>query len=217
MDFTVDRAAPRKVYDILIGLVAPRPIALVTSLNEAGRVDAAPFSAYNYLCSDPPIVALGIGTLPGGAGLLKHTARNIRARGEFVINVVTHDIAQAMNICAIDFPEGTDKLAMAGLEVVPSAKVTVPRLRQAHAALECTEYMTIGIGHGSIVLGQVVSMYVQDEFVDPAGPFVRAETLHAIGRMDGQGTYVRTQDAFMHMPRLTYEAWLAAKHETQHA
>ena len=132
MHFTVDRAAPRKVYDILTGLVAPRPIALVTSMNEAGRIDAAPFSAYNYLCSDPPIVALGIMSQPGGATVLKQTARNIRARGEFVINVVTHDLSQAMNICAIDFPEGTDKLAMAGLETVASDKVTVPRLRQAH-------------------------------------------------------------------------------------
>jgi len=213
MHFTVDHAAPAKLYDILIGLVAPRPIALVTSLNESGRVDAAPFSAYNYVCSDPPIVALGVMSQPGGATVLKQTARNIRARGEFVINVVTHDLAQAMNICAIDFPDGTDKLAMAGLATTASAKVAVPRLQQAHAALECVEYMTLGVGRGNIVLGQVVSMYVADDFIDPAGPYVKAEHLHALGRMNGQGSYIRTQDAFMNLPRLTYEDWLAAHHE----
>lgn len=207
MIFSVDEMAPRQIYNMLIGLVAPRPIALVTSMNEAGRMNAAPFSAYNYLCTDPPVVALGVTNRPGGDAVPKDTARNIRRTGEFVVNVVTEDLAAAMNICATDFPAEVDELEMAGLETAESAKVKVPRIRQAHAALECRELTTMEIGRSRIILGQVVAMYVEDQFVDPSGPYIRSEELHAIGRMNGLGSYVKTRDAFMTMPRVPYEQW----------
>jgi flavin reductase (DIM6/NTAB) family NADH-FMN oxidoreductase RutF len=202
MNFAVDKSDPLKTYDILAGLVAPRPIALVTSLNETGQVDAAPYSSYNYLCSDPPILGIGMMDRPGGRFVSKETRRNIRVCGEFVVNVVTEDLAQQMNLCATDFPEGVDKMKMAGLETTPSVVVKVPRIKQAHAALECVEYMTLEIGRGGIVLGQVVSMYVEDRFVDPSGPYVRATELHAIGRMNGLGAYVKTEGAFLTIPRI---------------
>jgi flavin reductase (DIM6/NTAB) family NADH-FMN oxidoreductase RutF len=203
MNFAVDKADPLKVYDILAGLVAPRPIAFVTSLSETGQVDAAPYSSYNYLCSDPPILGIGMMNRPGGGFVSKKTRRNIRVCGEFVVNVVTEDLARQMNICSTDFPEGVDKLEMAGLETAPSAVVKVPRIKQAHAALECVEYMTLEIGRGGIVLGQVVSMYVEDQFVDMSGPYVLAAELHAIGRMNGSGEYVKTEGAFLTIPRVT--------------
>src|SRR5277367_5669288 len=100
MIFDVEKVKARETYNLLIGLVAPRPIALVTSMNLEGRLNAAPFSAYNYLCTNPPIVALGVGNLPADEIRPKDTARNIRNTREFVVNVVTEDIAQAMNVCA---------------------------------------------------------------------------------------------------------------------
>ncbi len=207
MIFSVDELAPRQVYNMLIGLVAPRPIALVTSMNENGALNAAPFSAYNYLCTDPPVVAIGVTNRPGEERIPKDTAHNIRRTGEFVVNVVTEDLAAAMNICATDFPAEVDELQMAGLETIDSSKVKVPRIRQAHAALECRELTTMEIGRSRIILGQVVAMFVEDEFVDPAGPYIRSEQLHAIGRMNGLGSYVKTRDAFMTMPRIPYEQW----------
>src|SRR3984885_10520737 len=104
MHFTVERMKANEVYNLLIGLVAPRPIALITSLNEEGQLNAAPFSAYNYLCTDPPIIGVGVTNRPGQPFVPKDTARNIRRTGEFVVNVVTEDIAAKMNICATDFP-----------------------------------------------------------------------------------------------------------------
>ena len=213
MIFEVSKAAPREIYNMLIGLVAPRPIALVTSMNEEGRMNAAPYSAYNYLCTDPPIVALGVTDKPGGAFVPKDTARNIRRTGEFVVNVVTEDLAQAMNVCATEFPAEVSELEMAGLETAPSAVVKVPRIKTAHAALECVEHTTIEIGRSRIVLGRVVAMYVEDRFVDPAGPYIKAEELHAIGRMNGQGAYVKTQGAFLHMPRIPYAEWEKGRRE----
>jgi flavin reductase (DIM6/NTAB) family NADH-FMN oxidoreductase RutF len=207
MQFDPEKETARAIYNLLIGLVAPRPIALVTSMNEEGRLNAAPFSSYNYLCTDPPVVGMGVMNKPGEHYVAKDTARNIRRTGEFVVNVVTEDLLKQMNICATDFPEEVDELEMAGLITTASTMVKVPRIAQAHAALECREYASIEIGRSRIILGRVVGIYVEDRFIDPAGPYVKAEELHAIGRMNGLGSYVRTRDAFVTVPRISYEAW----------
>jgi flavin reductase (DIM6/NTAB) family NADH-FMN oxidoreductase RutF len=213
MHFSIAEMAPNQIYNLLIGLVAPRPIALVTSMNEDGRVNAAPYSAYNYLCTDPPVVGLGVMNRPGGKFVPKDTARNIRRTREFVVNVVTEDIAHPMNICATDFPEEVDELEMAGLETAPSKVVKVPRIKQAHAALECEEFTSMEIGNSRIILGKVVAMFVEDKFIDPAGPYILGEELHAIGRMNGLGSYVKTRDAFFTMPRIPYSEWQKGRRE----
>jgi len=213
MHFEVESMKANQVYNLLIGLVAPRPIALVTSMNEEGGLNAAPFSSYNYLCTDPPVVGLGVMNRPGGAFVPKDTAHNIRRTREFVVNVVTEDLAKQMNICATDFPAGINELEMAGLETKPSQMVKVPRIKQAHAALECEEFTTMEIGNSRIILGKVVAMYVEDRFIDPAGPYILSEELHAIGRMNGQGAYVKTRGAFIAMPRIPYAEWVKGRRE----
>jgi flavin reductase (DIM6/NTAB) family NADH-FMN oxidoreductase RutF len=180
-------------------------------MNEDGKLNAAPFSSYNYLCTDPPIIGMGVTDRPTGGFVPKDTARNIRRTGEFVVNVVTEDIAKQMNICATDFPADVNELDMAGLTTVASEIVRVPRIEQAHAALECKEYTTMEIGRSRIILGRVVAIYIEDKFVDPAGPYVIAEELHSIGRMNGLGAYVKTRDAFLMMPRISYEEWKKGK------
>ena len=215
MKFEMETTPARTIYNPLIGLVAPRPIAWVTSMDEAGRLNAAPFSSYNYLCTDPPIVGMGVMDRPGEIGVPKDTAHNIRRTGEYVINVVTEDLLEQMNICATDFPAGVDELEMAGLTTAPSSVVKVPRIAEAHAALECREFTTMEIGRSRIVLGRVVAMYVEDRFVEmPSeghGPYIKAEELHAIGRMNGLGSYVKTRDAFVTVPRISYEEWEKGK------
>ncbi len=207
MEFDPEKIPARASYNLLIGLVAPRPIALITSMDEEGRMNAAPFSSYNYLCTDPPVVGIGVMNRPGEHFVPKDTARNIRRTGEFVVNVVTEDLLQQMNVCATDFPADVDELEMAGLETAVSTHVKVPRIAQAHAALECKEFQTIEIGRSRIVMGRVVGFYIEDRYVDPAGPYVRAEELHAMGRMNGLGSYVRTRDAFVTLPRISFEEW----------
>src|ERR1700723_3740935 len=137
MIFDMEKPKGRTSHNLLIGLVAPRPIALVTSMNEDGRLNAAPFSSYNYLCTDPPIIGMGVTDRPTGGFVPKDTARNIRRSGEFVVNVVTEDIARQMNICATDFPAEMSEVEMAGFTTVASEKVKPPRIAEAHAALEC--------------------------------------------------------------------------------
>lgn len=211
MNFEMEKAPHRQVYNLLIGLVAPRPIAWVTSMDEEGHINAAPFSSYNYLCTDPPIVGMGVTNRAGEKWTPKDTARNIRHTGEYVINVVTEDLLEKMNICATDFPTGVNELEMAGLTTAPSSVVKVPRIAEAHAALECREFTTMEIGRSRIILGQVVAMYVEDRFVDPAGPYIKADELHAMGRMNGLGNYVKTRDAFVTVPRISFEEWEKGK------
>ena len=211
MRFDLEKPTAGEAYKLLTGLIAPRTIALVTSMNENGSLNAAPFSSYNYLCTDPPIIGIGVTNRPTDGLVPKDTARNIRRTGEFVVNVVTEDLAQQMNVCATDFPADINELEMACLTTAPSQSVKVPRIEQAHAALECREYATIEIGKSRIILGRVVSIYIEDKYVDSNGPYVKAEELHAIGRMNGLGAYVKTRDAFMTIPRISYEEWKNGK------
>jgi flavin reductase (DIM6/NTAB) family NADH-FMN oxidoreductase RutF len=211
MNFDLENGPATDAYKLLVGLVAPRPIALITSMDQDGLLNAAPFSAYNYLCTDPPIIGVGVTNRPGRQFVPKDTARNIRRTGEFVVNVVTEDIAAKMNICATDFPPEMSEVELAGFTTAPSQRVKPPRLAQAHAALECREHTTLEIGRSRIILGRVVAIYVEDRYLDPAGPYIKADELHAIGRMNGLGNYVRTRDAFMTIPRISFEEWKAGK------
>jgi flavin reductase (DIM6/NTAB) family NADH-FMN oxidoreductase RutF len=207
LKFDLEKTSHSEVYKLLIGLIAPRPIALITTLDEKGKLNAAPFSAFNYFCTDPPIVGVGVTNRPDQNFVPKDTARNIRRTGDFVVNVVTEDIAEKMNICAIDFPEGMNELEIAGFTTADSQVVKTPRIEQAHAALECREHTTLEIGKSRIILGRVVAIYVEDRYIDPAGPYILAEELHAVGRMNGLGNYVRTRDAFLKIPRVSYAEW----------
>jgi flavin reductase (DIM6/NTAB) family NADH-FMN oxidoreductase RutF len=212
MEFDLETISGPVTYKLLIGLVVPRPIALITSLDEQGLLNAAPFSAYNYFCTDPPIVGIGVTNRNTDVLVPKDTARNIRRTGEFVVNVVTEDIAEKMSICATDFPREMSEVEIAGFTTAPSKKVKPPRLAEAHAALECREFTTMEVGRSRIVLGRVVSIWVEDRFVDPAGPYIKAEEMHTVGRMNGLGNYVRTRDAFLRIPRITYEEWKKNHH-----
>ena len=122
--------------------------------------------------------------------------------------MVNEELAEKMSLCSVDFPPGVNELEVVGLKTEPSSLVKPPRIALAPAALECREHTTLEIGRSRVILGQVVGMHVKDEFIDPAGPYVRAEQMHAIGRMNGKGAYVKTRDAFIRIPRLTYKEWL---------
>jgi len=212
MRFDVQNTPIRTVYNLINGLVAPRPIALVTTLNPQGLLNAAPFSSFNYLCLNPPILGLGLAAknTPPGQIEIKDTTRNIELTGEFVVNVVTEDIAQKMNICGVDFPSDQSEPQIAGFTTEPSLVVKVPRLKESHAAFECRLYETLkpGTAGSRIILGSVVAIYVDDQYVDPKGPYILAEELHSIGRMNGLNKYVHTRDAFLEITRMNYEQWI---------
>ena len=204
MHFDLRGADKPNAYKLLASVVVPRPIALVTSLGPDGVVNAAPFSFFNLVGSSPPTVALGVGDRAPGTP--KDTRANIERTGEFVINLVDEALAEAMNICGIDFPAGESELDAARLTTLPSAAVVAPRLAESPVHLECRLHSVAKVGDNTVVLAEVVGLHIRDEFVDPAQARVRTEALELIGRMHGGGWYVRTSDLF-DLPRISYEEW----------
>lgn len=181
-------------YRILAGLVTPRPIALTTTVDPEGRVNAAPFSFFNVLGDSPPIV----GICPGdrAPGEPKDTARNIRLTHEFVVNLVDEPIMQAMNLCAASLPPGEDEIAYAGLTALPSSVVKPPRIAEAPASLECRSHSIIEIGDNRLIIGEVLRVHVREGLFDPETWLIQPGTYAPIGRMQAPHWYCRTQDVF---------------------
>ena len=198
LDLTGEHAD--EAYTILAGLVVPRPIALVTTLDPEGRVNAAPFSFFNVMGDDPPIVALAPGNR--APGVPKDTARNIRLTGEFVVHLVDEAMGAAMNACAASLPPGENELEAAGLTAVPSQVVKPPRIAEAPAALECVEWSTLEFGGNRLVIGRVLRVHVREGVMDPETFLVRPGAWAPIGRLQSPHWYCRTGDVFeMKRPR----------------
>lgn len=195
-------------YRLLTGLVVPRPIAWVTTVGENGVVNAAPYSFFNLVGSDPPVVVLGISRSRSGSP--KDTARNIETSGAFVVNLVNEAMADQMNITAIEFPSEISEIDEANLTLTPSVKVDVPRLLDAPASLECRYVQTVTIGSNRIILGEVVYLHVQNELWSESENRVLTENAKLIGRMHGGGWYARTSDRFF-LERIRYTDWETAK------
>ena len=204
MIFDLQTLSPRDAYKLLTGVVVPRPIALVTSQNEAGLLNAAPFSFFNLVGANPPLVILGIGDKAENEP--KDSARNIRQSREWVVNMVSRSMSEAMNICAVDFPSEISEIEAAKLETAPSSVVQVPRIKNAPAALECRHHSTIQIGENRLILGEVVALYIADNFVDSERNYVDSAALDLIGRMGGAGGYCGTADTF-EMARISFAEW----------
>lgn len=193
-------------YKLLISTVVPRPIAWVTTQDTDGTLNAAPFSFFNAVSGNPPVVVIGIGGRAPGD--VKDTGGNIRRTGEFVVNLVSDALAKQMNITAIDFPKSVNELAEAGLRTAPSAKVRPPRIADSPVSLECERLVIVEVGvDRGVVLGSVLAIHIRDEFVlDPERCYVDTPKLDLIGRMHGGGWYARTTDRF-ELPRIPVEAW----------
>lgn len=183
-----------RAYPILAGLVTPRPIAWVTTLNEDGTVNAAPFSFFNVFGADPPLVIFAPGNRDDGSP--KDTARNCERTGEFVINLVNEVLAEAMNRTSASLPYGASETAREKLETAASSSIAPPRIAASPAALECRLHEIQRIGKNRLVLGIVQRVHVREEFFDRETLRVRGDKFHPIGRMSVPNWYCRTGDLF---------------------
>ena len=183
-----------KLHQLLLGSVAPRPIAWVSTVDENGTPNLSPFSFFNVLGANPPIV----GFCPGDRedGTPKDTARNIRLSHEFVVNLVDETVAEAMSLTAASLPYGVSELKSSGLTTAPSSAVKPPRIAEAPASLECAEWGTLQIGGNRLIIGLVKRIQVRDELFDPQAQRIRSELFHVIGRMASPHWYCRTTDRF---------------------
>ena len=210
MLFDMKDLNPQDVYKLLVATVVPRPIAWITTQDIDGSLNAAPFSFFNAMSGSPPVVCFGIGGR--GPGDAKDTGNVIRRTGEFVVNLVSDELAEAMNITAIDFDAGVDELQEAGVTAAPSLRVKPPRILEAPVSMECERLVIVDVGiDRSVVLGRVLAMHVRDDCVmDAAKCYIDTPKLNLVGRMHGRGWYARTTDRF-EMPRIEVEEWLQRK------
>lgn len=184
---------PANTYKLLIGSVVPRPIAFVSTLSSEGVPNLAPFSFFNVICANPPVVSFACGTrVPE-----KDTLANVRATGEFVVNIVTEEIAERMNLTSGEYPSDVDEFQISGLTPAASELVRPATVAESPVNMECKVMQILDISTqplgGSLIIGEVVRFHVArglfDNFrIDP-------DKLRAIGRMGGAG-YTRTRDRF---------------------
>lgn len=191
-----------ELYSLILGSVAPRPIAWVSTLSASGQPNLAPFSFFNCVCANPPLLAFAPGLRPpkqaGSAhGEAKDTLRNIRETKEFVINVVTYELAEAMNRTSGDYDASINEFDVAGVSPAPSQVVNVPRVAASPVSFECRLYQILDFSTspdgGSLVIGQIVSIHIDDSHMKQ-GKLDR-NSLDLIGRMGGM-QYTRTTQRF---------------------
>lgn len=188
--------APAARFEFLTGTVVPRPIAIVVTLNADGTCNAAPYTFFSIMGFDPPVIAIGV--LPHPEGRFKDTGRNILAGGEFSVNLVSEEMAEAMNTTSIDAPPGVDESALAGLTAVPSHSIRPPRLAASPVAFECRTHTSLTLGtNQAIVIGLILQAHLPDTaLLDAAKGIVDTPRLNLIGGMHAAKWYARLNDCF---------------------
>ncbi len=195
-------------YKLLCGVVVPRPIALVTTLDTNGAVNAAPFSFFNVFSEDPPLIVLGLQHKADRTP--KDTTRNIHRDGEFVVHMVDEALAAAMNDCAVDFPSGESEPEAIGLATTPSVDVKVPRLSAAPFAMECRRSVALAFGPGrELLVGEVLRIHARPGLVDTANMYVDFDAYRPIGRLFGN-LYSYQREPFT-MVRESHSQWSSRK------
>jgi flavin reductase (DIM6/NTAB) family NADH-FMN oxidoreductase RutF len=186
----------RESYKLLIGSVLPRPIAWVSTVNTAGQTNLAPFSFFMGVCPEPFTIAFAP-MVRGSDGGEKDTLRNIRATGEFVVNVVTAGNLPLMNITATEFPPDVSEFAAAQVTPVASLVVKPPRVQESPINLECRLHQLVELGDqpgaATLVLGRVVMIHVADELYQNGR--IDQDALDPVGRLAGDW-YATIRDRF---------------------
>ena len=190
-----------ELYGILLNSVAPRPIAWVSTVSATGQLNLAPFSFFNVACVDPPLLMFAPGlrksSVDGNRAEAKDTLRNIRETKEFVVNIVTYELAEAMNITSGEYDASVNEFELAQLTPQPSTIVRPPRVAEAPVSFECRLHQILDFSpaptSGSLVIGEILSIHMDDAHLKD-GKLDR-NSLDLIGRMGGM-QYARTTQRF---------------------
>lgn len=169
-------------YRLICGVVVPRPVAWITTISRDGRVNAAPFSSYNYVAHSPPMVAVNIGTR---LGQLKDTARNIRETGFFCVNVATEAVMETLHLTGADYPPDVGEPEALGIALLPGTATPVPRIAASPIHMECKldQFVTLGRGLNTLYIGEVLAFHLSDAVFD--GQYVDSMKLRPIARLGG--------------------------------
>lgn len=191
-----------ELYGILLNSVAPRPIAWVSTASASGQLNLAPFSFFNVVCVDPPLLAFAPGLrrpkeADAGRGEAKDTLRNIRETREFVVNIVTYELREAMNLTSGEYDASVNEFELADLTPEPSKIVRPPRIAESPVNFECKLHQILDFSttptSGSLVIGEIVTIHVNDAYLKDG--HLDRNSLDLIGRMGGI-QYTRTSQRF---------------------
>jgi len=198
MFFDFAKLSRHNGHKLLTSTVVPRPIAWVSTRNEDGSINVGPFSFFNIVSENPPLVSIGVGSGERFEGDLKDTGTNIRRTGEFVVNLVAFANVEHMVKTAVNLPSHQSELDFAGLATTASEKIKTPRIAGSPVSLECELFRSVEIGDGqSLVLGRVVGIHIDDHAVlDAERCYIDTPKLDLIARMHGNGWYTRMTDWF---------------------
>ena len=197
MEINPNEIPHQSVYKLLTGSVLPRPIGWISTVDADGRPNLAPFSFFSVVCASPPTVVF-CPMIRGVDGKAKDTLNNVRATGEFVVNIVSEELAEAMNLSSVESPPEVNEFEFARVTAAPSVMVRPPRVRESRVHFECRVRQIVEIssapGGGSLVIGEVLHIHV-DEGVLVGGDKINLTALKPVGRLAG-GSYVRVTDMF---------------------
>lgn len=193
MEIDFSKLTAYQRYKLMASLIVPRPIALVTTVGANGVANAAPFSMFNMLGEDPPILMLSINRLKDGR--LKDTAANILASGEFVVHISDEAMAAQMHACGESLPPEVSELERFGLHALPSQTVKPPRIAEAPVAFECVLHEKLETESRYVFIGRVKWLHAREGLVDAETWRVRLQDYHPVGRF-GASFYVTTRDRF---------------------
>lgn len=198
MELSTDTLTTLERYKVLTGLIFPRPIALVSTRSNNGVANCAPFSWFNAICEDPPLLYLSFNARTDNK--MKHTLANILRTEEFVVNLVDEAIADGMHIASTEFPEEVSEFSEAGFTESPCTVVNHPRITEAPASLECRLFRRIEVGPArDIIIGEVLHVHARDGLIDPDSKRVSETDYWPVGRLYASH-YCTTRDRF-HLPR----------------
>lgn len=194
--------APSDMYKILTGCIVPRPIGWISTVNENGVANLAPFSFFNAVSADPPMVIFSpahkvVDGKDGPVVVPKDTLRNVEANGEFVVNVVSFDVANQMNISSGEYDANISEFGIAGVTPAPSELVRPPRVAESRVSLECKLFQLIKLGDkplsNVLVIGEIIALHLDDEVY--VNGKIDIEKLDPVGRLAGN-SYCTTRDRF---------------------
>jgi flavin reductase (DIM6/NTAB) family NADH-FMN oxidoreductase RutF len=183
MDLKLSDLPALERYKLLIGLVIPRPIAWISTRSANGIANCAPFSFFNVFSEDPPLCVIGINPRASD-GAMKHSLKNIRRTGEFVVNLVDEACANAMHLSSEEMAEDESEFRKAGLTEAPAALVQHPRIAEAAACLECKVFRLLEISATrELVLGEILLVHAREGIIDPKTKRISEEHYRPIGRL----------------------------------
>ena len=193
MELDVTQLTRAQRYKLLTSLVVPRPIALVTTLTEGGIINAAPFSFFNVVGDDPPLIMISADARTDGE--MKHTVRNILANKQFVVNLVDEAIAEKMHGAAVEAPSEMSEIDLVGFTTAPSQRIRPPRIAESPISFECELHTDLDFNARRLLIGQILWIHARDGIIDPTNLRRLPNTYFPVGRLYAN-RYCRTRDEF---------------------